>query len=297
MKFIKVFLILILSAVILSGCDDNGHDVSLTDLKKWEKDIENVTHSVEQLVSSSTPDIKNTKEDQDLIGSETNNENYAYINNNKTELNTTDQKKIKEKGNHKFWVEYPDLDGQGRAGQVTALVTSDAVHSHSSKVIQRPSFAYGVHVAGEYEDGIYDPMKQTWKGEHSNNKILQLDSYRGYIYNKSHSLAWSLGGDMETHNLTLGTRAQNVGTNRDSKGGGMGYSETQIRNAIYDQPQTKVYYQITPVYKGKELIPRGSHVRAYSINDDGQTINLNVWVSNTQKGVNINYDNGTYTKN
>lgn len=29
------------------------------------------------------------------------------------------------------------------------------------------------------------------------------------------------------HNLTLGTRAQNIGSNRASEGGGMGYPETQ----------------------------------------------------------------------
>ena len=92
---------------------------------------------------------------------------------------------------------------------------------------------------------------------------------------------------METHNLTLGTRAQNVGTNRDRNGGGMGYAETQIRNAIHEHPQTKVYYKVTPVYQGSELLPRGSHVRAYSVNDEGQTVNINVWVSNTQKGVKL----------
>lgn len=48
----------------------------------------------------------------------------------------------------------------------------------------------------------------------------------------------------------------------------MDYSETQIKNAIHDKPETKVFYQITPVYKGEELMPRDSRVKAYSINDD-----------------------------
>nr|WP_240140606.1 DNA/RNA non-specific endonuclease [Staphylococcus aureus] len=100
---------------------------------------------------------------------------------------------------------------------------------------------------------------------------------------------------METHNLTLGTRAQNVGSNKDPEGGGMGYPETQIRNAMYDNPETKVFYEVTPVYKDDELVPRGSHVRAYSINDDGQTININVWIANKQEGVQINYKDGSYT--
>lgn len=49
------------------------------------------------------------------------------------------------------------------------------------------------------------------------------------------------------------------------------------------------------MYNNDELLPRGSNVKAYSINDNGQTVNLNVWVSNTQKGITINYKDGTYS--
>lgn len=80
---------------------------------------------------------------------------------------------------------------------------------------------------------------------------------------------------MVTHNLTLGKRSQNVSSNRDFNGGGMGYAETQIRNVVYDNKDAKIYCEVTPVYNRKELVPRGSHVRAYSINDDGETVNIN----------------------
>lgn len=296
MKKFKSLSVVLMAIVLLTGCG------LLDDLKKEsEKELKHKTSEVKDgiiniLSSEDTPTIENSKEDKDLIKAKTNSENYAFINDNKTSLTAQDQKLISQKGNNEFWAVYPDLDKLGRAGKVTALITYDGVESHSSKVQKRPSFDYGVHVAGEYKDGKYDPIKQTWKGENSNNKITQLEGYRGYLYNKSHSLAWSLGGDMETHNLTLGTRAQNVGSNKDSDGGGMGYPETQIRNAIYDNPESKIFYEITPVYKDDELVPRGSHVRAYSINDDGQTINLNVWIANKQKGVEINYNDGTHSK-
>lgn len=295
MKILKLLAILLLTTTFLVACDSDSN-VTKSDINKLDKTIKHVVAVAKSSSKSDTPKIENTKADKDLINSETNNENYAVINNNQTTLNNSDQKLLTQHSRDKFWVVYPKLDKYGRSGQVTSLVTHQSVESHSSKAQDRPSFDYGVHVAGEYKDGQYNAQKQTWEGHNSNNQILQLDGYRGYIYNKSHSLAWSLGGDMETHNLTLGTRAQNVGTNKDSNGGGMGYSETQIRNAIFDKPETKVYYQVTPVYKGNEIVPRGSHVRAYSVNDNGQTINLNVWVSNTQKGVHINYNNGTYTQ-
>ena len=295
MKTFKFLLSIILSAIVLTGCDigevikDEATKELKTQSKKALDDLKNETFS------KSTPKIQNSKDDLSLINADTNDENYAFINDNKTTLTEADQKLIKQKGNSEFWALYSDLDQLGRGGKVTALVTHQAVQNNSSSAKERPQFASSVHLAGEYKDGTYDPVKQTWKGTESNNQILQLDGYRGYIYNKSHSLAWSLGGDMETHNLTLGTRAQNVGSNKASEGGGMGYPETQVRNVIYDNPEAKIFYEVTPVYKDDELLPRGSHVRAYSINDNGKTINLNVWIANKQKGVTINYNNGTYT--
>lgn len=262
------------------------------------------------ITKATTGSIENTKEDKELIGEKTNNENYKFINDNKTSLTENDKKLLDEKGHDSFWANYRPLDKYGRGDAVEALVTYKSVSDNASKNKERPSFASNLHIAGEYKDGYYDAANETWRSKelenakqenrepieskYKNNKILQLDGYRGYVYNKSHSLAWSLGGDMEAHNLTLGTRSQNVGSNSASQGGGMGYPETQVRNAIYNNQDAKVYYQVVPVYKDKELLPRGSHVRAYSVNDDGKTVNLNVWISNTQKGLNINYDNGTY---
>ncbi|MCU1820979.1 hypothetical protein N2I11_04420 [Enterococcus faecium] len=55
-------------------------------------------------------------------------------------------------------------------------------------------------------------------------------------------------------------------------------------------------YKVDPIYKGNELVPRGSHVKAFSVNDNGKTVNLNVYVFNNQKGININYQNGTWVR-
>lgn len=223
-------------------------------------------------------------------------ENYVIVNNNNVELSRKDKKLIEEKGDKKFWSQYQSLDEDGRAREVKALVTHKSVEENATKNKKRPAFDYKTHVAGEYSDGRYDSAKGTWLGRHSNNKIIQLKGYKGYLYNKSHSLAWSLGGDMKNHNLTLGTRSQNVGTNKTESGGGMGYAEEKVRNVVTNKKNTKVYYKVTPVYKANELIPRGSHVQAKSINDNGKSINLNTWVFNNEEGVNINYHNGTWQK-
>ncbi|MDV4499696.1 DNA/RNA non-specific endonuclease [Enterococcus faecium] len=221
--------------------------------------------------------------------------NVVNINDGKYSLTTEDKEILSEKGTEDFWVDYSELDQLGRAGDVKALVTYDAVNSHSSKKMERPSFKSSTHLAGEYKDGVFDSNKCTWIGKKSNNAILQLEGYKGYLYNKSHSLAWSLGGDMEVHNLTLGTRSQNVGKN--DQHGGMSYSEKIVRDAIYENKDEKVLYKVQPIYKSNELVPRGSHVEAFSVNDNGKTVNLNVWVFNSQKGIAINYQNGTWVRN
>jgi len=250
------------------------------------------------LNSNSAPQIKTSKSDKALIDMKYDvdryPENYVKLNNNKVDLTQEDKALLKDKGQSEFWVDYPQLDKLGRGGEVKALVTKDAVDNHASHNIKRPSFKSNVHIAGEYKDGQFDSQNQTWRGSNSNNAEMDSNGYHGWLYNKSHSLAWSLGGDMETHNLTLGTRAQNVGTNKAKEGGGMGYPETQIRNAMQSKPNTKVYYDVKPVYNDDELVPRGSHVRAYSVNDDGKTINLNVWIFNAQDGIEIDYHTGEW---
>lgn len=222
-------------------------------------------------------------------------DNIVNIGDGKYKLTQEDNQALAEKGDQTFWVTYSELDHLGRSGNVEALITYDAVNSHSSKVVERPSFKSSVHIAGEYKDGVFDPQKGTWTGKETNNEIIQLEGYKGYLYNKSHSLAWSLGGDMEVHNLTLGTRGQNVGKN--DQNGGMAYSETIVRNAIYKNKNEKVLYKVNPIYQGDELVPRGSHVEAFSINDNGKTVNLNLWIFNNQKGIKINYQNGSWVRN
>ena len=172
---------------------------------------------------------------------------------------------------------YDGLDRLGRSGNAYGLITYDSVYNHSSSVVKRPSF-----------DSDADPS-----GWPEHNPKIQTGDYRGYLYNRSHSIAWSLGGNMERENLTTGTRAQNVGTRNHS--GGMKYLEDKIRNSVYDNKDLQVYYVVKPVYNNDELLPRGSEVIAYSVNDNGQTFNDRVFVFNAQSGVDINYQTGEAT--
>lgn len=253
--------------------------------------------------------VEMTNGEKDLLNTEFDKDKYpnyyAKVDNNKTELTDDDKALLDEKGTDEKWASYSNLDNLGRSGEVRSLITYDGVLKHSKAYLKnhggtydgkqindRPPFPYNVHVSGEYQDGEYDANEQTWKGENSNNDQVRFDDGSNqWLYNKSHSFGWGLGGDMETHNVTLGTRYQNVGTDRK---GGMAYAETKIKDAVYDNHDLKVYYDVKPLYKDNELVPRGSHVRAYSVNDDGKTININVYVFNAQEGFDINYQDGSF---
>jgi len=191
---------------------------------------------------------------------------------------------------------FDSLDDLGRTQTVSAIITYGMMHSHASSVRKRPAFPKTTKVAGEYADGVYNKNLQQWFGRNNNNRMVQLNGYRGYLYNKSHLLAWSLGGDMQTHNVILGTRAQNVGTNDQRNPGGMAYTETLTRNYLSSHQDDAVAYQVIPVYVGQELVPRGTHVLVQSINNPSQ-FQANVWVFNTQSGVTINYNNGSFQLN
>lgn len=260
--------------------------------------------------SDKTQNVKTSEADKELINLTYNKnkhpENYIELNDNKTKLNDNDKHMLGSKGTKRAWQNYDNLDELGRGQTVTGLVTNKIVTQRSSKymkdhgilygnekIYERPPFPSYVHVSGEYSDGWFDNEKQRWKGTTSNNGQTNLGTYKGWLYNKSHTLGWSLGGDMETHNVTLGTRSQNVGSGQD---GGMAHAESEVRDAVYAHKNAKIYYQATPVYKNNELVPRGTHVRAYSVNDSGKTLNLNIWVFNTQNGVNVDYKNGQWKK-
>ena len=76
----------------------------------------------------------------------------------------------------------------------------------------------------------------------------------------------------------------------------MAYAETIVRDAMNKDHNLKVLYKVQPLYKDNELLPRGSHVEAYSIGDSGKSVNINYWVFNAQNGVKINYMDGSWTQ-
>lgn len=170
---------------------------------------------------------------------------------------------------------YEGLDGLGRTGRVAALVTSEMAQAGSDR---------------ERED-ISDIHPSGWG--HNEEVVIAMpdgSDYHGYLFNRSHLLAKSLGGDDAAYNLVTGTRAQNVGDNR-GQDGGMAYPEGLAREWLRDHPQGTVYYSATPVYEGDELVPRSVIV---DVRSSDATLDLEVEVFNAAAGFEIDYATGEF---
>ena len=174
-------------------------------------------------------------------------------------------------------VRYAPLDSLGRAGRAAACVTHDLMEAGSSR--ERKDMS-SIHPAGwGHNEEVSIPMPSG-------------KSYRGALFNRSHLLAKSLGGDEIEENLVTGTRTQNVGDNRGDDGG-MAYTESLARDWLRDHPEGTVYYAATPVYEGDELLPRSVFVDVLS--SDG-SLDLEVEVYNAARGFSIDYATGEFAE-
>lgn len=105
-----------------------------------------------------------------------------------------------------------------------------------------------------------------------------------YLYNRCHLIGFQLTGEnANERNLITGTRYLNTK--------GMLPFENMVADYIKDTGN-HVMYRCTPVFAGNELVARGVHLEAYSVEDKGNGICFNVFIFNVQPGVKIDYLTG-----
>lgn len=156
---------------------------------------------------------------------------------------------------HGAWQQYGNLDRLNRATQANALLN----RSLMPKAKREPL--------------TVDPT-----GWH-NKKIKG-----GYLYNRSHLIGYQLTGQNNNwKNLITGTRSLN-----DPE---MVRYEDEVADYLRANPNDYVRYQVTPVFRGDELLARGVHMQAQSVNS--QAVSFNVYIFNVQDGVTLNYADGT----
>lgn len=153
-------------------------------------------------------------------------------------------------------IQLSKLDSLGRCGQAFEVIGKDILPNEERK-----------DIASIYPTG--------WHQE----------NYGGtYVYNRSHLLAFCLSSlNDEKRNLITGTEHMNQDVMADY--------EIEIKDYV-SSTGNHVVYRVTPDFRNDELVARGVQMEAYSVEDNGQGICMNIYLYNTQPGVAIDYETG-----
>ena len=154
---------------------------------------------------------------------------------------------------------YSELDALGRCGVCIASVGQDIMPTEKR--------------------GSIGQVKPT--GWHT----VKYDFVDGkYLYNRCHLIVFQLTCEnANKRNLITGTRYLNVE--------GMLPFENMVADYV-KETENHVMYRVTPIFVGDELLARGVHIEAESVEDGGDGIMFNVFCYNVQPGVVLDYATG-----
>jgi DNA-entry nuclease len=73
----------------------------------------------------------------------------------------------------------------------------------------------------------------------------------------------------------------------------VGMLEFENKVASYvKETKNHVLYRVTPIFEGSNLLASGVEIEAYSVEDNGEGIQFNVYIYNVQDGITIDYATG-----
>ena len=180
-------------------------------------------------------------------------EPYAVLNGNIPSFSDADVPKSYEK--------YSDLDSLGRSGAAFVNVGKDSSlkkkREKNNKI--KPSGWRSVR----YDDIIDDK----------------------YLYECCHLISFMLAGENAATEKNLFTGTRYLSTK------GMLPFENKVKNYV-DKTGNHVLYRVTPVFVDDELVARGVHLEAQSVEDEGRGVRFNVFCYNVQPGIEIDYSTG-----
>ena len=178
---------------------------------------------------------------------------YVYVNDGEPVF--TDEQRAAEPG----YERYGELDELGRCTAAFAVVGPET----------QPT---------EKRGSIGEVRPSGWQ-------MAKYDFVEGkYLFNRCHLLGYQLTGEnANTQNLITGTRYLNVQ--------GMLPFENAVADYV-DATGNHVLMAVAPVFEGSELVARGVHMMAESVEDGGEGVAFNVFCYNVQPGVVIDYGTG-----
>lgn len=178
---------------------------------------------------------------------------YVYVNDGEPVF--TDEQRAAETG----YERYGELDELGRCTAAFAVVGPET----------QPT---------EKRGSIGEIRPSGWQ-------MAKYDFMEGkYLFNRCHLLGYQLTGEnANPQNLITGTRYLNIQ--------GMLPFENAVADYV-DATGNHVLMAVMPVFEGDELVARGVHMMAESVEDGGEGVAFNVFCYNVQPGVVIDYGTG-----
>ncbi len=167
-----------------------------------------------------------------------------------------------EKQEREAYEYYSELDELGRVGMAIGVLGKETMPEE-----------------GEKRGSIGNVKPSGWQSE-------KYDIVSGkYLYNRCHLIGWQLSAENANRkNLMTGTRYFNVD--------GMLPFENLTTDYI-KETGNHVRYRVTPVFQGDNLVADGVQIEAYSVEDQGEGVEFNIFCYNVQPGIVIDYSDGT----
>lgn len=238
----------------------NSSNISSEEKLNKTKEIENITN-----------EIKNNENTNILISQKDEKENNLNI--KKFNINEVSKFSgspyIKINNNIPFFMEsdlttnsyenYSNLDSKGRCGMAISSIGMDIMPTEKRGNI------------GNIKPSGWHTVK--YAGINGN-----------YLYNRCHLIGYQLTGENDNErNLITGTRYLNIE--------GMLPFENMVADYI-KETNNHVLYRVTPIFEGENLLASGVLMEAKSVEDNGKSIEFNVYCYNIQPGIEINYLTG-----
>ncbi|WP_448949708.1 DNA/RNA non-specific endonuclease [Latilactobacillus sakei] len=136
--------------------------------------------------------------------------------------------------------------------------------------------------------------RQNWRPTGWHNQPVMIDGHRVIPQNRGHLIAYAISfnfdedGIFKKGQLGSSDNPKNLATQTEfSNQRTMQIFEDQVRQALIRHK--KVIYQVTTVFRGSELMPRGYWVQAISTD---KTLNFNAYVWNVEPKMQFDYATG-----
>ena len=249
--------------------DETTDSSTNSSIDTTDETTNNSTSAKDETTSSSTNANNNTANTQNSVGTGSvapvllssipaySGNPYVTINNNVPNFSAAE---LKTTGYEK----YSELDKLGRTGVAIASVGKDTMPKNGEERGDISSIKPTGWVQGEY-----DCVSGGW------------------LYNRCHLIGWQLSAEnANKKNLLTGTKYFNVS--------GMLPFENMVADYI-KETSNHVAYRVTPIYDGNNLLASGVQIEAYSVEDNGEGIQFNVFCYNVQPQITIDYATGKNT--